>query len=138
MRFPLNIFLKGATLLTLIRHTSDLFGTYGVLIYGRKVLCHTFELPWRQNSKNTSCVPTGTYPVIKSNSPRFGHVFYLKNVPYREGILIHPGNTSKDTQGCILPGLDVDGAGVIHSRLAMQRLLSELPDAFSIQIKDAV
>ena len=123
-------------MLVLHRYQSDLYSTRGVLSYGRETLCHTFELPWRNNSKNTSCIPPGTYPVVRATSPRFGDVFYIKNVPHREGILIHSGNTAKDTRGCILPGLDVDGVGVLKSRDALKRLLTVLPDTFQITIKE--
>ena len=107
-----------------------------MLIYDRKVLCHTLEMPWRGNLHNSSCIPSGEYDVIKASSPKFGQVFYIKNVPQREGILIHPGNTLKDTSGCILPGLATDDNGVIQSRLAMDRLFSKLPSSFNLIIKE--
>lgn len=119
------------------RLSSDIYGTYGVILNDRKPLCHTYELPWLGNLQNESCIPVGEYEVIKAQSPRFGSCFYVKDVPDREGILIHCGNTRDDTEGCILPGLDVSDVGVIQSRLALQRLYSTLPSSFQLVIREA-
>lgn len=121
-------------MLVLNRHTSTLFNTLGVLVYERQVLCHTLELPWRHNAKEISCIPSGEYPVVRTVSPKFGDVYYIRNVPDREGVLIHVGNTISDTRGCVLVGLDAGPNGLLESRLAMKRLLSALPDTFHIQI----
>lgn len=127
-------------MIVLNRYCSDLFGTYGLIIdcsgKRRKPLCHTFELPWLGNLSNTSCIPVGDYEVVKGSSPRYGSIFYVKDVPDREGILIHPGNTLKDTRGCILPGLDISDNGVLQSKLAMDRLLYELPYKFKLTIRN--
>lgn len=123
-------------MLSLNRICSTYQSTRGVLVYDRQVLCHTFELPWLGNVQNKSCVPVGEYDVIKAASPKYGEVFYLKNVPGREGILIHPGNSLKDTRGCVLPGLDVSEQGVQHSRLAMARLYAALPSSFKLIIRE--
>lgn len=122
--------------LSLNRLCSNSAGTFGVLIYDRRVLCHTLELPWLGNVQNQSCIPVGEYAVIKASSPKFGEVFYIKDVPGREGILIHPGNSLRHTRGCILPGLDVLGQGVIDSRAAMHRLYSALPSSFTLNIRE--
>lgn len=118
----------------LIRIHSDLLSTRGVLKIGRRVLCHTLELPWRFNDKNVSCIPAGSYSVIKANSPRFGECFYFRDVPARSGILIHVGNSVGDTRGCVLVGLDTDDKNVLQSRLAMDRLLSVLPETFTLEV----
>ena len=38
------------------------------------VVCHTMELPWRDNERRLSCIPTGVYNVVKHQSPKFGHI----------------------------------------------------------------
>ena len=61
-----------------------------------------------------TAIPKGTYRVELRVSPtlkdryyakKYGGMFpYLLNVPGYEGVMIHPGNTTKDTRGCLLPG----------------------------------
>lgn len=66
------------------------------------------ELLWKGNSSSISCIPPGRYPFIKSKSndnPGLGNVFRIDDVPYRGGILIHPGANYQDSNGCILPGI---------------------------------
>lgn len=122
----------------LMRVASDLLSTKGILKIGRKVLCHTLELPWRFNDVGVSCIPEGIYSCWKAKSPKFGDCFYIADVPHRSGILIHAGNTVQDTRGCVLVGLDTSDVGVIHSRLALQRCLSELPEKFNLQIRKVI
>lgn len=122
--------------LTLSRVSTSHKGTQGVLVHDKNVLCHTLELPWRYNAKNQSSIPAGEYPAFKAHSDKFGRVIYVKSVPDREGILIHCGNTLKDTRGCILVGLDVDQHFLVNSRKAMNRLLDSLPDDFTLTVKE--
>ena len=102
--------------------------------------CKSIELPWLENQHNISCIPAGTYPVVKFNSPTKGNVFLLKDVPGRDAIEIHIGNYRGDTEGCILPGsrfIDLNGDGVpdvVDSTKTMNKLLSLLPDSFKIVI----
>ena len=47
-------------------------------------------------------ISIGVYGVILNKSPKFGRVLpRLVDVPEREGILIHRGNTAEDFTGCI-------------------------------------
>lgn len=121
-------------MLSLIRFQSDSYSTIGVLKYGRKVLCWSLELPWRSNELGVSCIPEGVYDCRKVKSEKFGDVVYVSNVPGRTGILIHSGNSVTDTRGCILVGFDTDGRFVSNSRLALGRLLNNLPDKFKLSI----
>jgi hypothetical protein len=78
--------------------------TFGVLSINGKPICLTLENLWLKNERNISCIPTGKYEIKYSWSKKFNKFMWaIDNVPGREGILIHRGNTYKDTSGCILP-----------------------------------
>ena len=89
----------------------------------------TLELPWKDNERRVSCIPPGTYEIIKHTSPKFGECWWLQDVPGRSEILIHAANYVRQLRGCIAPGLtcaDIDGDGnldVTSSRIAMTKLL---------------
>jgi hypothetical protein len=48
----------------------------------------------------------------------------LLDVPGRAGILIHPGNTHKDTEGCILVGDERTADTILKSRQAFGHFLA--------------
>lgn len=102
--------------------------------------CDTLELPWKDNKRNVSCVPSGDYKVVKRYSPKFGNHFHLTNVKDRSYILIHKGNYYTDIRGCILVGSDLtdinkDGhLDVISSGNTMNKLLKIMPDKFDLTI----
>jgi len=118
------------------RLSTSLLGTQGVIIYDKKVLCHTLELPWRFNAPNQSSIPVGSYTTIRGVSEKHGTCFFLSGVPSRVGILIHAGNTIKDTRGCVLVGLDTSDFHLVNSRLAMSRLIKSLPLEFNLIVKE--
>lgn len=120
----------------LLRTISTPLFTKGVLLYDNDVLCHTLELPWNDNQRNVSCIPQGIYDCYHSTSLHHGSVMRLSSVPGRTGILIHAGNDTKDTRGCILVGLDVNSFGLLHSKKAMDRLFTTLPMGFKLNIMD--
>lgn len=63
-----------------------------------------------------TCIPYGEYEIELKHSPKFNRVLpRLINVPSFEGILIHRGNTPKDTLGCILIGENKVKGQVINS-----------------------
>lgn len=92
----------------------------------------TLELPFLNNKTKVSCIPEGTYKAVLHDSPTFGRCLWLKDVPNRTEILIHAGNTFKNTEGCILIGkdlVDINGDGfvdVVSSQVAMKQLLAEI------------
>jgi len=101
-------------------------GTNGTLFCSNKFLCHTIELPWRNNKKNISCIPEGTYSIVGRYSKHFKHHLLVKGVKNRRLILLHPANNAlKELEGCIAPITYLSGLGKgIYSRAAMQKLLS--------------
>lgn len=63
-----------------------------------------------------TAIPFGTYDVVVNYSPKFKRKLpMLINVPHFEGILIHRGNTAKDSAGCILVGENKVKGKVIDS-----------------------
>ena len=55
---------------------------------------------------------------------------HVLNVPGFDGIRIHPGNSSADTEGCILLGTTWAGTDFINnSRLAYDSFFLKLADA---------
>jgi len=127
------------------RAISDDKQTCGNLILlgekgGVEFKCVTLELPWKDNQRNISCIPEGEYEVELYDSPSHGPgTFHLKDVPGRTYILIHAGNYTRDTAGCVLVGnrfadLDKDGVtDVLNSRATLKSLKS-LVGPFSIKI----
>lgn len=65
---------------------------------------------------NQTAIPTGNYKIIVNLSPKFKrNLPRLIDVPGFDGILIHRGNTDKDTSGCILIGENKVVGKVINS-----------------------
>lgn len=70
-----------------------------------------------------TAIPAGRYQVIRTMSNRFKTVLpLLLDVEGFAGIRIHPGNTSADTEGCILLGrtADAERDTIFKSRAAFE------------------
>jgi hypothetical protein len=66
--------------------------------------------------RGLTAIPAGRYNVILRKSPKFNRELpRLEGVPDFEGILIHRGNTAKDTSGCILVGENTEIGKVLNS-----------------------
>lgn len=128
--------------LTLRRINQSERGTFGVLLNGDIKLCVTCEDPWNDNERNISCIPQGTYKCVPHDGAKYSNVWRLLDVPDRDAILIHAGNTINDTQGCILVGTDfirdptLRIMGISQSVKALNKLRMMLPEKFSITIED--
>ena len=90
--------------------------------------CQTLERPWKNNQKNISCIPIGTYQVKYTFSSKFlKYTYEVLNVPNRSGIRIHSGNYFFDIEGCILLGdsysdINKDGQkDVLNSRVTIKK-----------------
>lgn len=78
-------------------------------------------------------IPAGTYRLdlrteggyharFAARYPWHRGMIWLRHVPLFEFIYIHPGNTSSDTLGCLLTGLQKSEDRVISSVAAYQRI----------------
>ena len=121
---------------SLKRNSSSGSETLGELSLENGSVLHTLELPWKNNRRNISCIPLGTYEVIGHVSPKFGKCYWVKDVPGRSEILFHVGNSPKDSRGCILVGQKVVANRLVSSKIAMSQLLNELswPNSFILDI----
>lgn len=111
-------------------------GTFGNMLIAGQPVCVTLEDPWNDNQRGVSCVPPGSYECVPHNGRRFRDVWLLKNVPGRSYILIHSGNSIKDTSGCILVGREFGGSGIVKSRDTLNELRDVLPERFTLHIED--
>ncbi len=113
-------------LLVRTEHTDTY--TRGVLMLPDQVF-YTLELPWRDNERRISCIPTGAYESLYlplSASGKYRSTYHLQQVDGRSGILIHNGNIVSHTDGCILIGMTkghlAEEPAVLQSRKAMTLL----------------
>lgn len=112
--------------LTLQRDSPTLGGAIlGTLSINGLFECYTLEGALVE-------IPAGWYPVTITKSERFGRMLPLiENVPGRSGIRIHPGNSTQDTEGCILLGLDAVGDEVLDSRKACEAFQPKIAAALA-------
>lgn len=117
--------------LRLIRGPSTTKSTLGELYIDGTFECYTLEDVVRKvKIPGETAIPAGTYEMIVTMSHRFKQLMpLLVAVPQFEGIRIHPGNTDKDTRGCILVGQTQSKDFVGRSRPAYQVLLAKLQAA---------
>ncbi len=92
----------------------------------------------RLKVKAQTAIPTGSYVIdMNTVSGRFGSkAFYkevcggrvprLQNVLGYEGVLIHCGNTDRDTEGCILVGENKAVGRVINSQATFRKVYRQL------------
>ena len=103
---------------------------------GLLYFCDTLEPTWRDYAngaykvKGRSAIPEGRYAVVISWSPKMKQWLpILLGVPKFEGIRIHAGNTSEDTEGCILVGKNREVGKVLDSRIWVHRLKQKIVEA---------
>jgi hypothetical protein len=124
--------------------------TIGSLYIDNKYFCDTLEdvdrgLDYKmtlseiksKKIQDQTAIPTGVFKVsLHEISLRFknrpwaikydGKIPRLIDVPGFDGVLIHPGNTSSDTSGCILVGQNKIKGKVVNSVSTFDKLMNEL------------
>lgn len=125
--------------LQLVREFFNGGATEGRLWLNGTFECYTLEdedrkLEWGGTKiYGDTAIPRGEYEIVVTWSNRFQKKLpLLLEVEGFTGIRIHPGNTSEDTEGCILVGEhnargDDDFIG--RSRVAFDALMAEIEDA---------
>ena len=108
----------------------------------------TVERPWLDNKPMISCIPAGKYALEPHDSPKHPDTWALVNdslrvshypfQDHRYAILIHPGNTMQDVQGCIAPGLKLGSVkgkwAVLSSRDAYTSIIHRIQPGDIIEI----
>lgn len=112
LEIKVNRFAKG------LRYTIGKLSYVGYdesmkVIENNPFFCNTLEDVVRVLNKKEdkiqgeTAIPAGKYQVVMSFSNQFQKVMpLLLNVPYFSGVRIHSGNTDKDTEGCIIVGVN--------------------------------
>ena len=104
--------------------------TVGRMYINDVYFCYTLEDVVRKGAKvnGQTAIPTGTYDVIVDVSARFGKSLpHILNVPNFTGVRIHAGNTSANTEGCILLGHTWAGKDFIgNSKIAFDSFFKQL------------
>lgn len=116
--------------ITLIRIANRPTYCIGKLYVDGKYFCDTIEDTDRglsdemdekdilkQKIKGQTAIPTGIYHIYLTYSPKYKKIMPLiANVKGYQGIRIHSGNTSKDTEGCLILGKNTKVGMVTESR----------------------
>ena len=109
--------------------------TIGHLTINGHIICDTLEphcINWARERKvpGRTAIPEGRYKVEMNYSAKFDKLMpYLKDVPHFTGVMIHLGNTPKNTQGCILVGYNTIRGLVVKSSEAMQKVEEAIMNA---------
>lgn len=119
--------------------------TIGHLYIDGAYFCDTCEdrvrdLTRERKVPGETAIPAGTYAVtMKVQSPKFrsraqyrfcgGYLPRLLDVPHFEGVLIHIGNSAKDSEGCILVGKNKAKGQVLESTETFRTLYAQLKAA---------
>lgn len=120
--------------------TSTKDGTFGVFLINNTPICVTLEETWLNNIPRESCIPEGVYTVRAYSGTKYKNVWQIYGVPKRSAILIHWGNTERNTAGCVLMGKYFakfgDRQGVADSKNTIELLRKTLPNEFRLYIEN--
>lgn len=130
--------------LKLVRKKGNALSIEGKLFINDGFQCYTIEDADRRletagcSAKvyGKTAIPRGKYNVTISMSKRFKRfLIEVLDVPCFEGIRIHSGNSSKDSEGCIIVGAtntkdDDDWVG--NSKVAYEALHKKVKSALSV------
>lgn len=140
--------------LTLKRKFFGSAYTIGDLFIDGVFFCNTIEdvvrclpaaCPNTPKGRNCTCkekvyaetaIPAGLYKVTMEYSPRFKRRLpLLHDIPHFIGILIHSGNTQRDSAGCLIVGFNTVKGMVTNSRATSDKLNTILAKEKEITIQ---
>lgn len=120
--------------------------TIGKIVYGDNILCYTLEDVKRDEKiPGETRIPKGTYKLVKRTEggmvekyrKTYGpnhYMIMLSNVPNYSYVLIHKGNISEESEGCILLGTKYDETNgkyrLLNSAAAYQYLWNTIDSEF--------
>lgn len=126
------------------RYKSTPNATLGKLFIDGVFECYTLEDEFRAvKVRGETRIPAGRYKLAlrtegethSKYSQRFPDIhrgmLHVTNVPGFQWILIHIGNTERDTEGCLLVGSKVDENAMTlsHSTIAYRKMYPKVADA---------
>jgi Family of unknown function (DUF5675) len=100
---------------------------FGDMDYNGERICFTME-------RTAVAIPEGVYSARLELSPHFGFQTPHIDVPRRTYIEIHPANYPLQLEGCVAVGSAIDGDALDSSRSAFDRLISILPQEFTVEV----
>ena len=122
-------------------------GIFSELYDGLDLFCKTIEHAYEQPEGSwmpklprgvTYTCKRGFHRLEKYNKGDRFETFEITGVPGHTGILFHPGNFNRDSNGCVLPGTtlrtDANGWMVQHSQDAFAKLKSALVGVDEFQL----
>ena len=119
----------------------DDFGGKFSLLEAGDVSLWIMEREWNGNRRNVSCVPRGTYELVRHHGTKYPDTWALKGLTVAGGALpdrtkarfacvIHAAKHPTDLEGCLAPAEAIDSHGQsIDSHLATASLLAILETA---------
>ena len=139
--------------LTVLRYFDNGKATAGLLFIDGKFECHTLEDEFRvEKVMSETRIPEGEYEIKfrkeGTHNQKYAERFpkdhkgmlHVTNVPKFEYILIHIGNTEKDTAGCLLVGNSINVSNVLSDSGAAyitmyKKVAAELEKGNKVTIK---
>ncbi|WP_036876360.1 DUF5675 family protein [Xylanibacter oryzae] len=121
--------------ITITRIAKKADYTIGRLTINGHRICDTLEphcINWATETKikGKTAIPEGRYRIMMKMSSKFEKQMpFLMDVPHFKGVMIHQGNTPKNTQGCIIVGYNTIRGLVLKSRQAMESIQDYLDTA---------
>jgi hypothetical protein len=105
----------------------------------KQIIAKILERPWLNNEHNISCIPEGIY-IVRKNPPKESRpytYFRFDHVEGRNNILIHRGNETADSKGCLLACsrfTNSDHPEGLESSVKLAWMAANMPDVFELEI----